>query len=311
MKKESPSKLRIHPWTVRRFAPIVRTLLAWHSHNKRPLVWRGKRPSPYVVLVSEFMLQQTGAAHVDKRLPIFLEQFPDISALASATRPEILRAWHGLGYNRRALHLHAAAQAIVRDHGGRFPREYSELRALPGIGDYTGSAILSFAFRRDVPVVDVNIERVLSRLWKPMKTQEATLPIGDVRELDRAILPTGQSHVWHEALMDFGATICTKRSPKCTGCPLRSVCPSAKFLRNATTATRVDREVKHFGHPRRIWRGRILKLISTQEPITVKSLLKSIGESESGFAEFAADIVRRLQDEGFIRSKKGALWLAD
>lgn len=309
MKKASPAKL--HPATKRRFEPIVRALLGWHAHNRRPLIWRGKRPTPYVVLVSEFMLQQTAASQVDKRLPTFLSRFPDIESLAAATRPEILRAWHGLGYNRRALNLHAAAKAIAREHRGRFPRAYDELRALPGIGDYTASAILSFAFRRDVPVVDVNIERVLSRLWKPMATPNTTLPINDVRELDRAILPRGYSHTWHESLMDFGATICTKRAPKCISCPLRTMCPSSKLLRNATTTVVINREVRHFGEPRRIWRGRILKLISSHEPIAMLKIAKHFGITDAGFPEFVADVVRRLESEGFVRLRKGMLWLAE
>jgi A/G-specific adenine glycosylase len=301
----------IHPSTIRRFAPIVRVLMSWLSENRRPLIWRGKRPSPYVVLVSEFMLQQTAAQQVDKKLPGFLEQFPTVHALAAATRPEILRAWHGLGYNRRALNLHAAAQSLVQDYSGTFPKDYSALRALPGVGDYTANAILSFAFRLDVPVVDVNIERVLSRLWKPMKTQDEKLPMRDVRELDLAVLPKGESHRWHEALMDFGATICTKRNPKCAGCPLRPLCPSAKYLIKSETAKRRSTEPQYFGAPRRIWRGRTLKAISTLEPVSIRSLVRQFDIDDTGFADFIADIVSRLEAEGFITKKRGVICLAE
>jgi A/G-specific adenine glycosylase len=303
--------VKIHPSTLRRFEPIVRTLIAWHGENRRPLIWRGRRPSPYVVLVSEFMLQQTAAQQVNKKLPGFLELFPDVHSLATASRADILRAWHGLGYNRRALNLHAAARTIVVKYRGAFPKDYTKLRELPGVGDYTANAILSFAYRMDVPVVDVNIERVLSRLWRPMHSPADTLPIKDVRDLDLAILPRGQSHTWHESLMDFGATICTKRAPKCAACPLRQCCPSARYLRSAVAARRDNTEPKFFGHPRRIWRGRTLKAISTLEPVTHKSLLTSLAIEEEGFDSFILSIVQSLESEGFVRRDRNRLWLAE
>lgn len=286
-------------------------LMGWLDQNRRPLIWRGKRPSPYVVLVSEFMLQQTAAQQVDKKLPGFLEAFPDVQTLASASRPAILRAWQGLGYNRRALNLHAAAGSIVKQYGGTFPRNYDKLRALPGVGDYTANAILSFAFRMDVPVVDVNIERVLSRLWKPMKQQDEVLPIRDVRALDLAILPTGLSHRWHEALMDFGATICTKRNPRCSICPLREYCPSGKYLSKSITARRPSAEPLFFGYPRRIWRGRTLKAISELGPISMKSMTAQLRVDDVTFGSFITDIVARLESEGFVQRKRGRVCLAD
>ena len=207
----------IHHATRARLLSAVPILLGWHSNNKRSFIWRGLRRSPYVVLVSEFMLQQTGAKQVEKKLPKFLRQFPSIKKLASASRPDVLRAWQGLGYNRRALNLHNAAKVIATMR--RFPKTIEELQLLPGVGRYTANAILAFTHNADVPVVDVNIERILSRWWKPMKHSNEKLPMRDIYKLDAAILPKGKSSAWHEALMDLGSTICTKKNPKCRSVP--------------------------------------------------------------------------------------------
>jgi len=303
----------IHHATRQRFRSIVPRLLEWHRNNQRSFLWRGLRRSPYVVLVSEFMLQQTGAKQVEKHLQEFLRQFPTVKKLAAASRPEVIRAWHGLGYNRRAINLHRAAKAITEQ--GRFPKTLDELRALPGVGLYTASAMLAFAHNADVPVVDVNIERVLSRLWKRMPNFAATLPMRDIYELDASILPKGRSSQWHEALMDLGATICIKNKPKCSACPLRTTCPSAKGMKQPLRET-TNVEPTYFGQPRRIWRGRILQLVSKNEDIKNRALFahlkKHYAISDSSFVPFVTSILTKLKAEGFLtRTKKGALQLAE
>ncbi|HYE75449.1 MAG TPA: A/G-specific adenine glycosylase, partial [Blastocatellia bacterium] len=140
-------------------------------------------------MVSEFMLQQTQAAMIEKHLPRFLKLFPTLKSLAMASSADVLRAWQGLGYNRRALNLHKAAQALNELRA--FPQTQEELIALPGIGRYTSAAILAFAFNKDIAVVDVNIERVLSRIWKRMTTHAAVLPMKKIELLDATILPSG------------------------------------------------------------------------------------------------------------------------
>lgn len=300
--------MKLHPATRTRFEQIVSVLLKWHHNNKRSFVWRGLKRSPYVVMVSEFMLQQTGAKQVEKHLPAFLRKFPSVKSLAAASRPEVIRAWHGLGYNRRAINLHEAAKAIVANN--RFPKTLEELLALPGIGLYTASAILAFARNADIPVVDVNIERVLSRLWKRMPDTHAKLPIREVYSLDEAILPSGKSSDWHEALMDLGSTICTKKSPTCGVCPINTFCPSSGKLKAPKGAVS-SKERLYFGHPRRIWRGRILHAIAEMEPISASKLAAILKNQfqirESTFVPFVISVLEDLNKEGFLTrsSKKG------
>lgn len=303
----------IHHATRKRFRGIIPTLLKWHRTNQRSFIWRDLRRSPYVVLVSEFMLQQTGVKQVEKHLPEFIRKFPTVKKLAAASRPEIIRAWHGLGYNRRAINLHLAAKAIAAN--GRFPKGLKELLELPGVGLYTASAVLAFAHNADVPVVDVNIERVLSRLWKPMPNFAATLPMRDIYELDASILPKGSSGVWHEALMDLGSTICTKRAPRCEACPLRPCCPSGVVQKMRSTQIHSKQEVRYFGEPRRIWRGRILQLVSKNESLTKVELISDLKARytilEKEFPPFVLSILTVLVQEGFLaQTKKGAFHLA-
>lgn len=303
----------IYHATRERFRGIIPTLLEWHRTNQRSFIWRNLRRSPYVVLVSEFMLQQTGVKQVEKHLPEFIRKFPTMKKLAAASRPEIIRAWHGLGYNRRAINLHLAAKAIAAN--GRFPKGLKELQELPGVGLYTASAVLAFAHNADVPVVDVNIERVLSRLWKPMPNFAATLPMRDIYELDASILPKGSSGVWHEALMDLGSTICTKRAPRCEACPLRPCCPSGVVQKMRSTQIHSKQEVRYFGEPRRIWRGRILQLVSKNESLTKGELTSDLKARytilEKEFPPFVLSILTVLVQEGFLaQTKKGAFHLA-
>jgi A/G-specific adenine glycosylase len=303
----------VHPTTRARLLRVVPMLLKWHQANKRSFIWRGLRRSPYEVLVSEFMLQQTGVKQVEKKLPEFLSQFPYVKQLASASRADVLRAWQGLGYNRRALNLHKAAKNIASMRA--FPKTLEGLQSLPGVGRYTANAVLAFAYNKDVPVVDVNIERVLSRWWKPMKHSNEKLPMQDIYELDAAIFPKGKSSQWHEALMDLGSTICTKKSPKCSECPVQGYCKSARKISSAVSQKSSLLEKLYFGQPRRIWRGRILHLISKNETVTKHKLLSDLKENHKiaklTFVPFVTSVLSQLTEEGFItQSKKGAITLA-
>jgi len=302
--------LRIDKLTLKRLESAVPKLLEWYDENQRDFVWREVGQTPYIVMVSEFMLQQTQAATIQIRLPLFLKQFPSVKALAKASIADVLKAWQGLGYNRRALNLKKAAEAIHNNYKRGFPSTLEELLELPGIGPYTASAILAFAFNADVPVVDVNIERVLSRLWKQMPTYSSTLPIKEVEGLDRKILPQGESSYWHQALMDLGATVCIKREPKCELCPLIKECKSGPFfIKNRTelkktTSPKRQNEPKYFGHPRRIWRGRILKLVADTSSITALNLVgelqKNYSIQDEGFPAFITQSVEQLHKEGLI-----------
>jgi A/G-specific adenine glycosylase len=190
-------------------------VLAWGAPRLRDLPWRRTR-DPWPVLVSEVMLQQTQVARVIPRWQEFLARFPTPDACAAASLGDVLREWQGLGYPRRARHLHATAQRIV-ELGG-FPRDLDGLLALPGIGPYTARAVLAFAFELDAAVVDTNIARVYARV-----TGERLTPTR-VQALADDACPSGDAWVWNQCLMDMGAILCRPGRPGCHDCPVRARC---------------------------------------------------------------------------------------
>jgi A/G-specific adenine glycosylase len=216
------------------------------------------------------MLQQTQTARVAAKLPGFLERFPTVEALAAAPRAELLRAWQGMGYNRRALRLQETARAIVEEHGGIFPDTPEALSRLPGVGSYTASAIACFAFGRDVPVIDVNVIRVISRLFFKCQTVDQRAPERSVEAVAAAIVPEGDAYRWHQGLMDLGATICMARRPLCDRCPMEDLCLSAhpRAIALYDPARRATAEPSLRGVPRRLWRGRIVEALrGAHEPV--------------------------------------------
>jgi A/G-specific adenine glycosylase len=200
-----------------------RRLLAWYARHGRDLPWRRTRV-PYRVLVSEIMLQQTQVERVVPKYRQFLRAYPTLRALAAADVGEVRRLWYPLGYNIRPVRLHAIARETVARYGGRLPDDGHALRALPGIGRYTAGAMLSFAFGRDAAVLDTNVRRVLGRVFfGPRRLRRLR---GDARlwALAESLVPRGRGYDFNQALMDFGATWCTARRPRCAPCPLRRVC---------------------------------------------------------------------------------------
>jgi A/G-specific adenine glycosylase len=183
----------------------------------RDLPWRRTR-DPWAVLVAESMLQQTQVPRVVPRWHEFLARFPDVRTCADARVGEVVAAWAGLGYNRRAVQLHACTRAVRDDHGGVLPDDLDALLALPGIGPYTARAILAFAFERDVAVVDTNVARVLARVGGARLTPSAAQSFAD------ALVPAGAGWRWNQSVLDFGALSCTKRNPACDACDARSAC---------------------------------------------------------------------------------------
>ena len=187
-------------------------LLDWWDAAGRDLPWRRTR-DPWAVLVSELMLQQTQVPRVVPKWAAFLERFPTVAACAAAPVGDVVRLWSGLGYNRRAVNLHRCAVAVVDRHDGRLPDSVDALLALPGIGPYTARAVLAFAFERDVGVLDVNAARVLGRAFGVTTQAEAD-----------AVVPPGEGWAWNQAVLDLGATVCTRKTPRCDECPLAPVC---------------------------------------------------------------------------------------
>lgn len=240
----------------RRFAGL---LLAWYRSGARKFPWRGVR-NPYRVLLSEVMLQQTQASRVAPAYPLFLRRFPTLRRLAAAPRSDVVRAWSGMGYNNRAVRLHALARILVRCHGGAVPQDPELLAALPGIGPYTLAAVRCFAFGERVAVVDVNVRRVLSRVAAVQRGTADLLPEAQVADLARELLPLRGAADWNQALMDLGARVCTARTPRCDACPVGSACASRGIIR-LSPRRRAPAEPSRHGVPDRLTRGRIVEAL--------------------------------------------------
>ena len=208
-------------------AAVARRLLAWYARHRRRLPWR-RRPTPYRVWVSEIMLQQTVVGTVRERFDEWMRRFPSLAALARASEREVLAAWEGLGYYRRAVALRRAARLVVKNHRGKLPGTRKELLALPGIGPYTASAILSLAFGRDEVAVDANVARVFVRLLALEGHGSEARVRSAVEEHARRALPSGRSADFNQALMDFGSLVCRPANPDCAACPLGNVCLARK-----------------------------------------------------------------------------------
>ena len=194
-----------------------RALLGWYDRNRRDLPWRHTR-DPYRIWVSEIMLQQTRVAAVLEHYRLFLERFPDVERLAAASESDVLTAWSGLGYYRRARMLRQCAQAIVAQHKGEFPTKASALQSLPGIGRYTAAAIASIAFAEAVAVVDGNVERVLER------QAGCTLGSKEFWLQAQSLLDPARPADFNQSMMELGALVCTPREPLCGKCPVRQWC---------------------------------------------------------------------------------------
>lgn len=239
---------------------IQRTLLDWYARVGRDLPWRRTR-DPYAILVSELMLQQTQVDRVIPKWEAWLALFPTIEALAAAPAGDVIRAWSGLGYNRRAINLQRLAHAVVAGHGGKVPDDVAELRALPGIGPYTAGAVAAFAHNRPVAMVDVNIRRLLHRLFVGAETPDYRIAEAAIWSLARAAVPHGRSADWHQALMDLGATICRPR-PLCDRCPVRAWCRAApEWAILPPDAPRPTRSQGKWEGSNRQYRGRILRAL--------------------------------------------------
>ena len=234
------------------FSTLRRKLLRWYNQNRRDLPWR-RTADPYAIWISETMLQQTQVKTVLPYYQRFLDAFPTVTALARAPLARVLRLWSGLGYYRRAENLSAAARQIVRRHSGKLPSEYSELRALAGIGDYTAGAILSIAFQQPYPAVDGNARRVLGRLFGIHQESE-------LRALAGQFVSKTQPGNFNQALMELGATLCLPAASRCDVCPLASDCRSRTQKELSQRASRAPMKFIEVTWPLAVvrHRGRIL-----------------------------------------------------
>jgi A/G-specific adenine glycosylase len=268
---------------------------------RRPeLPWRHTR-DPWAILVSEVMAQQTQVARVIPVFERFMDRFPTPSACAEAPLGDVLRAWAGLGYNRRARFLHRAAQAIVGDHGGHVPDTLAELLALPGVGAYTARAVMVFAFEADIGVVDTNAGRVLSRA-----VAGRALTSSEAQSLVDAMVPPGQAWLFGQSLLDLGAMVCAGAHPTCDRCPVRRRCRWAVGGRldpdpaRGSAGVSVAQSVFH-GSDRQ-GRGRLVAALR-DGPVNMVDLAAVMGwpddraRAERVAAELAAEgLIRRRRD---------------
>jgi A/G-specific adenine glycosylase len=277
---------------------IAAGLIEWGSGSLRDLPWR-RTNDPWRVLVSEVMLQQTSVARVMPKYEAFLEAFPTPGALAQAPLGDALRLWSGLGYPRRCRNLQATAVVLHEKFDDRMPDSLDELLALPGIGKYTARAVLAFAYRIDVAVVDVNVSRVLSRLeGVPMKARA-------LQDLANELIPEGLAWEWNQVMMDFGARHCTVRSPQCDTCPVRSQCKYKGVGGDpAQLSAGVSKPQARFEGSDRQARGRALRAVSSGA-LQVNDVVEAMGVDE----QRALVLITSLVSEGLLERTDSTITL--
>jgi len=213
---------------VKALEQLVLPLLEWYRENARTLPWRSD-PTPYHVLVSEIMLQQTRVAAVLGYYKNFLEELPTVRALATCPEDKLLKLWQGLGYYSRARNLQKAARQVVEEHGGEFPSDYPAIRALPGVGDYTAGAIASIAFAQPVAAVDGNVLRVVSRVTGDRRDVTRPETKRAVSQALQAVMPLDRPGDFNQALMELGAMVCLPNgTPLCNQCPAQAFCVACR-----------------------------------------------------------------------------------
>ena len=294
---------------------IQHALLAWYAQHGRDLPWRHTY-DPYRILVAEVMLQQTQVERVLPKYAEFLEAFPTLADLARAPRGEVIRRWAPLGYNRRAVRLHEIAQQVTVALSGQFPSSIEHLLKLKGVGRYTAGALACFAFRQPVAFLDTNIRRVLGRCLAgipfPTPGQDAQL-----LALAEQALAGDAAYAWHQALMDLGATVCTRARPACPRCPLREHCQARTALADEAPSEGVRmvaekpppyRVQPKFAGSTRYYRGRIVAVLRELKSGEALDLLALGRAAKPGFGDddlgWLAGLVEGLAADGLISVEK-------
>jgi A/G-specific adenine glycosylase len=274
-------------------------VLAWGVPRLRDLPWRRTR-DPWSVLVSEVMLQQTQVARVVPKWEAFLQEFPDAQTCASASLGDVLRAWQGLGYPRRARNLHATAVRVT-ELGG-FPRDLDGLLALPGIGQYTARAVMAFAFELDAAVADTNIARVYARLAGERLTPKRLQAMAD------DACPAGDAWTWNQCLMDLGAVLCRPSDPACDACPVVARCAwhGTQLDDPAVGSSGVSGKQARFDGSDRQARGRLMKALS-RAPVTVSDVASVMQRDQPTAERLLDDLIR----EGLCRRVASTVFLPD
>ena len=250
-------------------------ILAWYDQHQRDLPWRAPEASAWSVMVSEFMLQQTPVSRVLPVHEAWLRRWPTPADLAAEPSGEAVRAWGRLGYPRRALRLHAAAVTMVERHGGHVPDTYDELRALPGVGDYTAAAVASFAFGQRHVVLDTNVRRVFARTLAGDEFPARSVTRAE-RDLATSVLPEDDptAATWAVAVMELGALVCTAASPRCEGCPVAELCAWRRAGRPAYSGP--PRVAQTWAGTDRQCRGRLLAVLRDSDGPVHRSALEAV-----------------------------------
>ncbi|MFZ4504901.1 MAG: A/G-specific adenine glycosylase [Microbacteriaceae bacterium] len=258
---------------------LVTAVARWFRRTARPLPWRNTETSPWGVLLSEVMAQQTPVARVAPLWLEWIERWPTVSDLANASPADFVRAWGKLGYPRRALNLHAAATRIRDEFGGEVPTDVGALESLPGIGSYTARAVAAFAFGHRVPVVDTNIRRVLARAVLGIAEPEPPRVKADMELMD-SVLPasTKESVAVNAGIMELGAVICTARAPKCDECPIAQQCAWVLAGSPANAGRTRTPQKKYEGSVRQA-RGVILALARASETVTTAAIALAVSDN--------------------------------
>lgn len=253
--------------------PLLEPVVAWYDEHARDLPWRAPSATPWAVMVSEFMLQQTPVSRVLPVYEAWMARWPTPSDLAAEPTGEAIRMWGRLGYPRRALRLHAAAVAITEEHGGEVPGDHDALLALPGVGDYTAAAISAFAFGGHEPVLDTNVRRVYARALTGVEFP-GTSPTKAERELATSLVPGEAPGQWAVAVMELGALVCTANGPRCAICPIDHECAWQRAGRPAYDGP--PRRGQTYAGTDRQCRGRLLAVLRDAEGTVAKARLDAV-----------------------------------
>lgn len=283
---------------------LARDLRQWFATHRRELPWRQAETTPWAVLVSEVMSQQTQVERVAARYQAWMRRWPTPAALAAASQVDVIKMWDRLGYPRRALALHQCAKIVTADYGGHLPETEADLLALPGIGPYTAAAVRAFGFKRRAVVLDTNVRRVIARLHG-----EAGVP-AHVRKYEwaraEALLPANDEEAVQvsEALMELGALVCQARTPDCDACPLSTRC--AWFAAGRPQAGAPKRKTQRYAGTHRQARGNILAALRENDGLAAAMLIARASRDQA----LAKRALASLQSEGFITEQAGVYRLA-
>jgi len=285
-------------------SPYAAAIQRWYAGHARDLPWRQPDATPWSIMVSEFMLQQTPVSRVLPAHAAWLDRWPEPAALAAASPADAVRQWDRLGYPRRAVRLQAAAELITSRHGGRVPAAAEELRDLPGVGPYTAAAIASFAFGRRHAVLDTNVRRVLARLVTGQSLPRPAPTAAELRLAESLLPPDGKAAArWSVGVMELGALVCTATRPRCDECPLASHCA---WLARGRPAAPVRRGQPAYHGSDRQCRGRILAILrSALGPVQLSELTTAWNDS----AQRARALAALINDGLVTRCADGSLAL--